>query len=58
MITALSVFCVYLGGVMIYGFVSTISNRKREPLEKIPSPPNLESRKNSKLESIYNHINN
>ena len=30
MITALSVFCVYLGGVMIYGFVSTIKNHHEE----------------------------
>ena len=30
MITALSVFAVYLGGVIIYGFVSTIKNHHDE----------------------------
>lgn len=30
MITALSVFCVYLGGIMIYGFASTIKKHHEE----------------------------
>ena len=30
MITALSVFCVYLGGVMLYGFASTIKKHHDE----------------------------